>query len=112
MSFLFKCRDVVFKTEKGVDVMRSPVESLFPDICIHVSAISAWSAVLNYEERFKQRGSLSCLFCSVNMLNENDYKLTDEEVRARIFAENMDSVIQSADVKNIKQVNLVFILVI
>ncbi|MFS7977296.1 hypothetical protein Hanom_Chr10g00902351 [Helianthus anomalus] len=48
--------------------MRSPVESLFPGICIHVSALSAWSVVLNYEERFKQRGSLSCLFCSVNML--------------------------------------------
>ncbi|KAJ0733417.1 putative Ulp1 protease family catalytic domain, papain-like cysteine peptidase superfamily [Helianthus annuus] len=91
--------------------MRSPVESLFPGICIHVSAISAWSAVLNYEERFKQKDNLSRLFCSVNMLNEHDYNLTEEE-RARIFADNMESVIQSADVKNIKQVTLVFIPVI
>ncbi|KAJ0452256.1 hypothetical protein HanRHA438_Chr15g0719781 [Helianthus annuus] len=60
--------DVVFRTEKGVSVMRSPLKSLFPGICIHVSSISAWSVVLNYEERFKQRGSLSRLFCSVNML--------------------------------------------
>ncbi|KAM0059114.1 hypothetical protein Hdeb2414_s0005g00177891 [Helianthus debilis subsp. tardiflorus] len=92
--------DTVFKTTRGVPVMRSPFESLMPGIELHILVISAWTELQNYEERFRQKGSITCLLCSVNMLNENDY-MQSEETRSTTFAENMGSVLLSADVKNI-----------
>ncbi|MFS8017593.1 hypothetical protein Hanom_Chr15g01382241 [Helianthus anomalus] len=84
--------DIVFKTAKGVSVIRSPLESLVLGITVHIAVISAWAELLNYEERFIQNGSISRLFSSVNMLNEKDYKST-EEIRATTFTENMESVL-------------------
>ena len=48
--------------------MRSPLESLLPGIEVHILVISAWADLLNYEEKFKLKGSIARLFCSVNML--------------------------------------------
>ncbi|KAF5774229.1 hypothetical protein HanRHA438_Chr13g0608451 [Helianthus annuus] len=48
------------------------------------------------------------MFCSVNMLNENDYKQS-EEIRSTTFAENMESVLLSADVKNIRDKSFSFV---
>ncbi|KAM0058414.1 hypothetical protein Hdeb2414_s0005g00170001 [Helianthus debilis subsp. tardiflorus] len=64
--------DVVFRTKRGVLVMRSPLKSLLPGIEVHI-LVSAWADLLNYEEKFKQKGSIARLFYSVNMLNEEDY---------------------------------------
>ncbi|KAL9994379.1 hypothetical protein Hdeb2414_s0919g00960971 [Helianthus debilis subsp. tardiflorus] len=86
--------DTVFKTTRGVPVMRSPLESLMPGIELHILVISAGTELRNYEE------SITGLLCSVNMLNENDYRQS-EETRSTTFAENMGSVLLSADVKNI-----------
>ncbi|KAJ0816517.1 hypothetical protein HanLR1_Chr00c0529g0756691 [Helianthus annuus] len=80
--------------------MRSPLESLMPGIELHILVISAGTELRNYEERFRQKGSITGLLCSVNMLNENDYRQS-EETRSTTFAENMGSVLLSADVKNI-----------
>ncbi|MFS8017365.1 hypothetical protein Hanom_Chr15g01379531 [Helianthus anomalus] len=48
--------------------MRSPLESLMSGMELHILVISAWADLLNYEEKFKQKGSIARLFCSVNML--------------------------------------------
>ncbi|MFS8002020.1 hypothetical protein Hanom_Chr13g01197171 [Helianthus anomalus] len=60
--------DTVFKTAKGMSVMRSLLESLFPRVTLHITVLSAWADLLNDEERFRKRGIVSRLFCSVNML--------------------------------------------
>ncbi|KAF5754742.1 putative papain-like cysteine peptidase superfamily [Helianthus annuus] len=88
--------------------MRSPLESLLPGITVHIAVISAWAELLNYEERCRQKRSITRLFCSVNMLNENDYMST-EKIRATTFTENMEYVLLSADVKNIRDMSLVFV---
>ncbi|KAF5818945.1 putative papain-like cysteine peptidase superfamily [Helianthus annuus] len=100
--------DTMFKTTKCVTVMRSTLESLFPGMELHILVISAWADLLNYEERFRQKGTITRLFCSVNMLNEKDYKKS-AKIRSRTFAENMDSVLLSAEVKNIRDKSLIFV---
>ncbi|KAJ0534408.1 putative papain-like cysteine peptidase superfamily [Helianthus annuus] len=100
--------DVVFRTKKGVPVMRSPLESLMQGMEVHILVISAWADLLNYEEKFKQKGSIARLFCSVNMLNEEDY-IKNAKTRAKIFAENMEPVLISADVKKIPDRSLIFV---
>ncbi|MFS7913113.1 hypothetical protein Hanom_Chr02g00138021 [Helianthus anomalus] len=60
--------DTVFKTTRGVPVMRSPLELLMPGMELHILVISAWADLLNYEEIFRQKGSIARLLCSVNML--------------------------------------------
>ncbi|MFS7937671.1 putative papain-like cysteine peptidase superfamily [Helianthus anomalus] len=101
-------RDTVFRTERGVLVMRSPLESLLPGMELHILVISAWADLLNYEEKFRQKGSITRLFCSVNMLNEEDYNKS-AKTRSKTFAENMEPVLISADVKKIPDKSLVFV---
>ncbi|KAJ0716014.1 putative papain-like cysteine peptidase superfamily [Helianthus annuus] len=103
--------DIVFKTTRGMPVMRSPLESLMPGMELHILVISAWADLLNYEERFRQKGSITRLFYSVNMLNEKDYKKS-EEIKSTTFKENMEFVLLSADVKNIRDKSLIFVLVL
>ncbi|XP_035830816.1 uncharacterized protein LOC118480200 [Helianthus annuus] len=100
--------DVVFRTKKGVPVMRSPLESLLPGIEVHILVISAWADLLNYEEKFKLKGSIARLFCSVNMLNEDDY-IKNAKSRAKTFGDNMEPVLVSADVKKIPEHALIFV---
>ncbi|KAM0023919.1 putative papain-like cysteine peptidase superfamily [Helianthus debilis subsp. tardiflorus] len=90
--------DTVFKTTRGVPVMRSPLESLMPGMELHILVISAWADLLYYEEMFRKKGSIARLFCSVNMVNEKDYKKS-EKIRSTTFGENMELVLLCADVK-------------
>ncbi|KAJ0760177.1 putative papain-like cysteine peptidase superfamily [Helianthus annuus] len=97
-------RDTVYRTEKGVPVMRSPLQSLLPGMELHILVISAWADLLNYEEKFRQKGSI----CSVNMLNEEHYQ-KNAKTRAKAFAENMGPVLISPDVKKIPDKSLIFV---
>ncbi|KAM0070435.1 hypothetical protein Hdeb2414_s0001g00013081 [Helianthus debilis subsp. tardiflorus] len=47
---------------RGVPVIRSPFESLMPGMELYILVINAWAELLNYEERFRQKGSITRLF--------------------------------------------------
>ncbi|KAI7745107.1 hypothetical protein M8C21_024475 [Ambrosia artemisiifolia] len=98
--------DDVFTAVLGCTVMRSFMESLRPDISLNVNVISAWSNVLNYEERYRRKGTSPRLFCSLLMLWKDDYDKS-EEIRVIHFTENMDSVLASTETKSIKGVQFV-----
>ncbi|MFS7907207.1 putative papain-like cysteine peptidase superfamily [Helianthus anomalus] len=100
--------DTVFRTETGVPMMRSSLESLFLGMELHILVISAWADLLNYEEKFRQKGSIARLFCSVNMLNEDDYNKS-VKTRSKTFAENMEPVLISTDMKKIPDKSLIFV---
>ncbi|MFS7951918.1 hypothetical protein Hanom_Chr07g00600861 [Helianthus anomalus] len=84
--------------------MRSPLESLMLGMELHILVISAWADLLNYEEKFKQKGSIARLFCSVNMLTTKKC-----EIKVKTFVENMEPVLISTDVKKIPYRSLIFV---
>ncbi|KAJ0520236.1 hypothetical protein HanIR_Chr10g0457161 [Helianthus annuus] len=75
----------MFKTAKGVSVMRSPLESLLHGICLHMTIISAWAELLNYEERFRKKAAchayfvqLICWDMKIEVLDNNASAVTFE----------------------------------
>ncbi|MFS7935447.1 putative papain-like cysteine peptidase superfamily [Helianthus anomalus] len=98
---LIALRDTVLKTAKCVPVMRPPLESLLHGITAHIVVVSTWVELLNYEKRLRKKAA-SHLYCSNNMLST-------AEIRATTFAENMKYMLLFADVKNIRDITLMFV---
>ncbi|MFS7908754.1 hypothetical protein Hanom_Chr01g00086811 [Helianthus anomalus] len=60
--------DILFSDNDNVSVMRGPFESMMPGVTVHVNVISAWAALLNYEEKKRRIGTAPRLFCNAVML--------------------------------------------
>ncbi|MFS7910732.1 hypothetical protein Hanom_Chr02g00109661 [Helianthus anomalus] len=60
--------DILFSNSGNVSVMRGPFESMMPGVIVHVNVISAWVAILNYEEKKRRIGTAPRLFCNAGML--------------------------------------------
>ncbi|MFS8025644.1 hypothetical protein Hanom_Chr16g01477531 [Helianthus anomalus] len=60
---IFFCRDVLFFVKDVVSVPRVILESLCPEVELHVSLINAWSHILNIAEKKRKKGTDYRLFC-------------------------------------------------
>ncbi|KAJ0488399.1 hypothetical protein HanHA300_Chr12g0432491 [Helianthus annuus] len=58
----------IFDCPPGVSIWRGSFETIYPELCLDADIITAWVAVLNYEERLRAPGTAARLFCNVGML--------------------------------------------
>ncbi|KAJ0789797.1 putative papain-like cysteine peptidase superfamily [Helianthus annuus] len=90
--------DILFSDNDNASVMRGPFESMMPGVTLHVNVISAWAALLNYEEKKRRIGTAPILFCNAGMLLEKDFALSDH-ARLAEFTTNMNAVLASTEPK-------------
>ncbi|KAK9053674.1 hypothetical protein SSX86_024748 [Deinandra increscens subsp. villosa] len=102
--------DIVFATESGEAATRDTFESLCPGVEVHLNVINAWSRVLNYQERFRNKDSPSRLFLSPMMLEPTLYAgKVKNETRLTHFESNMDSILKAEKLKSISGIDIVII---
>ncbi|KAK9073419.1 hypothetical protein SSX86_007743 [Deinandra increscens subsp. villosa] len=102
--------DIVFATESGEAATRDTFESLCPGVEVHLNVINAWSRVLNYQERFRNKDSPSRLFLSPMMLDPTLYAgKVKNETRLTHFESNMDSILKAEKLKSISGIDIVII---
>ncbi|KAK9049597.1 hypothetical protein SSX86_031434, partial [Deinandra increscens subsp. villosa] len=102
--------DTVFTTASGEVATRDTFESLYPGIEIHLSVISTWSRVLNYQENFRNKDSPSRLFLSPYPTHYR--KEVTNESRMEHFQSNMESILRAENLQSIIGIDLVIIPII
>ncbi|XP_071695838.1 uncharacterized protein [Rutidosis leptorrhynchoides] len=104
--------DVVFEHSSGLQVVRVMVESLIPDLMVHVGVIDAWACILNHEEGLKTHGSKKKVFCDSGVLsNDMLENAMPYENKLATFTRNMDNVMSKTQMQLI-EVEMVFIPII
>ncbi|KAD5960729.1 hypothetical protein E3N88_12201 [Mikania micrantha] len=82
-----------------------------PDHYIHLNVILAWSQILNYEEKYKSKDSISRLFCTHLLLNRDTYEKSVEEMNIELNR-NMEVVLGEVNHPIISGFELVFVPII
>ncbi|KAF5800005.1 putative Ulp1 protease family catalytic domain, papain-like cysteine peptidase superfamily [Helianthus annuus] len=100
----------IFETAFNTNLSRVCLESLHPNLYIHVQVLTAWSLVLNSEEVYRSKGSPARVFCPCNMLGENNFKpKLKKETCAQNFSENIAATLMTTEFGTIRKVDMLFI---
>ncbi|KAM0046589.1 putative Ulp1 protease family catalytic domain, papain-like cysteine peptidase superfamily [Helianthus debilis subsp. tardiflorus] len=100
--------DVLFFVKDVVSVPRVILESLCPEVELHVSLIDAWSHILNIAEKKRKKGTDYRLFCYPLMIQKDTYE-REEDVIIDEFTKNMNDVLKKEKLKSIKDFDIVFV---
>ncbi|KAJ0509294.1 putative Ulp1 protease family catalytic domain, papain-like cysteine peptidase superfamily [Helianthus annuus] len=102
--------NTVFETKHGIIVPRVSLETMYPGLMVHISVLDCWSAVLNSEDKFRNKKDPKRMFCYCNMLGDKDFDITvNEEERIKTFNTNMDRILRDTEKKTIIGFDLLFI---
>ncbi|KAM0065964.1 putative Ulp1 protease family catalytic domain, papain-like cysteine peptidase superfamily [Helianthus debilis subsp. tardiflorus] len=100
----------IFDCPPGVSILRGSFETIYPELCLDAEIISAWAAVLNYEERLRAPGTPARLFCNAGMLVTTDFEGTEEH-RISKFCGGMEAILAQTDNMDIRNLQMVFVMV-
>ncbi|KAL8245921.1 hypothetical protein R6Q59_007137 [Mikania micrantha] len=82
-----------------------------PDNYIHLNVILVWSQILNYEEKFKSKDSISRLFCTQLLLHRDTYEKSVQERNVE-FNRNVEVVLGEVNHPKKSGFELVFVPII
>ncbi|KAK9065404.1 hypothetical protein SSX86_016787 [Deinandra increscens subsp. villosa] len=99
----------VFQTAAGNILKRKHLHSLYADEYVDENILNCWVQVLNNEENAKSSDSPARLFCTCDVLSEDNFKTqcTPQE-RADIMEINIQSCLESSAYKSMRKVDLLF----
>ncbi|KAL8227123.1 hypothetical protein R6Q57_016955 [Mikania cordata] len=103
--------DIVFQIERKAEVPRFIMESMRHEHCIHINVVQTWAHILNNEEKYKARASISRLFCTEILLHRDTFDKPVAE-RNSEFGHNMDIVLADVGQNTLEPYDLVLVPII
>ncbi|KAD3641551.1 hypothetical protein E3N88_30775 [Mikania micrantha] len=91
------------------DIITTPkviMETLRPDVDVHIDVIKTWSHILNIEEKRKSRESVYRLFCTSPMIYRDTYAKGNEAVLQQ-FSRFFKEFLKKERLEDVKQFGLV-----
>ncbi|KAD7478908.1 hypothetical protein E3N88_02044 [Mikania micrantha] len=102
--------EILFDTSINNKFAKISFESFYPKQYIHIGVMSCWSIVLNHEEQFKSKDSTSRLFCTCNMLGENNFKARMRLNELLMNLEtNLESTLLTSIYKSVEDVDILVV---
>ncbi|KAK9072148.1 hypothetical protein SSX86_008580 [Deinandra increscens subsp. villosa] len=99
----------LFESAEGNILRWNDIHSMYEKSIVDVNVINCWAQVLNVEESAKSRDSPARLFCSCDILAEENFQEDcSKEERIDIMTINIDVALQSSIYKTIRSVDLLF----